>query len=90
MTKRWGTLLKLLRVACGMSQEEMGLVMCVDRSFLSRVESDKIEMSLELVAEWTRVCGGRRLIDQVIAQLQSLRRLIDSLSAIDDHQLLQV
>ena len=74
---RLAVTLKVVRVAGGKSQEEVASALFRDQAFASRVEGNKTIITPDIVAEWVGICGGRRLIDTVIRQLQAIRNLLD-------------
>ncbi|MHB1681628.1 MAG: helix-turn-helix domain-containing protein [Bacilli bacterium] len=74
---RLAVTLKIVRVAGGKSQEEVASALYRDQAFASRVEAAKTVITPDIVAEWVSICGGRRLIDAVIRQLQAIRSLLD-------------
>ena len=74
---RLAATLKLVRVAGGKSQEEVACALYRDQAFASRVEAAKTIITPDIVAQWVGFCGGRRLLDTVIRQLQAIKHLLD-------------
>lgn len=65
-------LARVLREAAGLSQLRLACLLHVDRSRISRHESGEFVDS-ELLLATARACGGVRLIDLLVRELESLR-----------------
>lgn len=74
--KRWSVVMRIMRVASGMSQEAIANAFHKDQAFASRVEAAKTVITPDVIAQWVEICGGRKTIDRVIRQLQALRNFV--------------
>lgn len=77
--KRWSVVLRIVRVASELSQDQLAEGFHRDQAFVSRVEANKTVITPEIIAQWIGLCGGQKLIDHVIRQLQLLRKFLDML-----------
>ncbi len=69
-------LLKALRVYAELQQEELGHRIVADQSFVSRIESGRTNVTMEVVHSWAQACGGQRQIETLMQQLQWLLSLV--------------
>lgn len=79
LQSRLATTLRIVRAASGMSQLDVASAFHRDQVFASRLESAKTVITPDILAQWVGICGGRRLIDNVIRQLQAAKRLLEYL-----------
>lgn len=68
-----GVLLRIVRVAAGLTQEQVAQKKHMDRATLSRIESGSFIPQMPLFETLVEACGGVRRIDWLIEQLKRLR-----------------
>jgi transcriptional regulator with XRE-family HTH domain len=69
-----GVLLRIVRVAAGLTQEQVAQKKHMDRATLSRIESGSFIPPMPLYELLVEECGGVRRIDWLIEQLKRLRQ----------------
>ncbi|WP_067931234.1 helix-turn-helix domain-containing protein [Alicyclobacillus kakegawensis] len=61
--------LKVLRVAAGLHQQDVANQFHADQSLVSRIENGQVQLDDEMEARFVDACGGYPLVRQLMAQL---------------------
>ncbi|MCL6445990.1 MAG: helix-turn-helix domain-containing protein [Alicyclobacillus sp.] len=61
--------LKVLRIAAGLHQQDVANKFHADQSLVSRIENGQVEVDDETEAQFVDACGGYPLVRQLLTQL---------------------
>lgn len=77
----FGTVLQKVRVEAGLSQEEMADKMFISRSTVSRLENDRLKLTVQDAISWGRVTNTTDIMAAMLCgvDLAALTQLITTL-----------
>ncbi|MCL6599535.1 MAG: helix-turn-helix transcriptional regulator [Alicyclobacillus macrosporangiidus] len=75
-------ILKLLREAAGLTQNDLAAAIPTDRYTIGRIEKGQ-RVDHDLLVAWVNACGGAKLIDWLIDHLRALREYVELLTNTD-------
>ena len=80
----YGNVLKKLRLKAGFSQEEMAEKMFVSRSTVSRLENNRLKLTVEDAVRWGQVTQAPEVIAAMLCgiDIAQVLQLISSLSTL--------
>jgi DNA-binding XRE family transcriptional regulator len=73
-----GILLRVIREAKRLKQEEVARKMFVDRNTVSRIENGVQEPTAEQIIRFVDACGGVKFLDWIAESMYRLREIIES------------
>ncbi|WAH35972.1 helix-turn-helix transcriptional regulator [Alicyclobacillus dauci] len=65
-----GKVLKAFRLWVGKTQLEIALIMNVDQSAISRIESGERQIDDEIENQYVEACGGKTKLEELFSELQ--------------------
>lgn len=69
---KYGAILRACRERIGLSQEEMAEKLFVSRSAVSKIETDKQEVTLRQVAHWLEATNAREVMVSFLCGMDGL------------------